>query len=135
MFQLLSDISYYLAKPVINAVLRKKSYPEDAISRKDGIIAEVGFSKKDKVIMFHGVSVGEVVALENLINTVRKEFPDHKIVVTTGTHTGQDIAKKKFGEVADLITYFPSDFPVVIKRFLDKVKPEIVFIAETEMTM
>ena len=133
MFKLLSNFSYLLAKPVMTYVLRKKNYPEDAISRKYANIPESGFSNEDKVIMFHGVSVGEVTALENLVKSAREKFPDRKIVVTTGTHTGQDIAKKKFGEIADLITYFPADFPCVVEKFLDKINPEKVCIAETEI--
>ena len=46
----------------------------------------------DKVIMYHGVSVGEVIALENVIKRTKVEFPDYKLVVTTGTNSGQDIA-------------------------------------------
>ena len=60
---------------------------------------KMGFFKSpelgDKVIMFHGVSVGEVIALENLIKKTKEVFPDYKIVVTTGTKTGQEIALKK----------------------------------------
>ncbi len=67
--------------------------------------------------MFHGVSVGEAVALENIVKAVRNQFSQNKIVVTTGTHTGQDIAKKKLGDTADLITYFPADFPRCIRKF------------------
>ena len=133
MFQILCNAAFVVVKPIMTAVLRKKGYPEDAIKRKYGIIEESGFSKDDKVVMFHGVSVGEINALENLVKEVRSKFPDLKIVVTTGTHTGQDLAKKKLGDVADLITYFPADFPIAINKFLDKIKPHKVFIAETEI--
>lgn len=133
MYQLISDILWNIIKPIASNVVRKNGYPEDAIKRKCGEIPEEGFTNKDNVIMFHGVSVGEAVALENLVKTARKSFPEHKIVMTTGTWTGQDIAKKKLGEHTDLITYFPADFPCVIKKFLDKVNPKIVFIAETEI--
>ena len=68
-----------------------------------------------KVIMYHGVSVGEVIALENLIRKTKETFPDCKLVVTTGTNTGQKIAKKKFGDVADFITYFPLDITFCAK--------------------
>lgn len=133
MYQLVSDLLWNIIKPIASNVVRKNGYPEDAISRKCGIIPEEGFKKDDDVIMFHGVSVGESVALENLVKTARKEFPNSKIVMTTGTYTGQEIAKKKLGDTADLITYFPADFPCVIKKFLDKVNPTTVFIAETEI--
>lgn len=86
-----------------------------------------------KVIMFHGVSVGEVIALENLIKKTKLTFPDYKIVITTGTKTGQEIAKKKFCDCADYITYFPFDIPSCVSLFLRKVRPSIVLIAETEI--
>lgn len=98
---------------------------------------KLGFFKNpvlgNKVIMYHGVSVGEVIALENLIKKTKEEFPDYKIVVTTGTKTGQEIAIKKFSEVADFITYFPFDIPYCVDSFLKKVNPTVVLIAETEL--
>lgn len=133
MFGLICNIFWPVVKPVMNFVLRQKKYPEDAICRKNGIIQEAGFEKGDNVVMFHGVSVGEINAIETLVKKTRELHPDLKIVVTTGTHTGQDIAKKKLGETADLITYFPADFPCVIKKFLNKINPTTVFIAETEI--
>ena len=87
----------------------------------------------DKVIMFHGVSVGEVIALENLIKKTKETFPEYKIVITTGTQTGQQIAKKKFDGVADFITYFPLDILFCTKKFLNKISPSVVMIAETEI--
>ena len=87
----------------------------------------------DKVIMYHGVSVGEVIALENLIKKTKEIFPEHKIVVTTGTKTGQEIARKKFSGIADFITYFPFDIPFCVASFIGKVNPSIVLIAETEL--
>ena len=87
----------------------------------------------DKVIMFHGVSVGETIALENLIKRTKEEFPDYQIVVTTGTKTGQEIALKKYSGIADFITYFPFDIPFCVNSFLNKIKPTVVLIAETEL--
>lgn len=86
-----------------------------------------------KVIMYHGVSVGEVIALENLVKKTKETFPDCKLVVTTGTKTGQEIAKKKFDGIADFITYFPLDIDFCVKSFLNKIKPDVVLIAETEL--
>ncbi len=85
------------------------------------------------VIMFHGVSVGEIIALENLIKKTKETFPDYKIVVTTGTKTGQEIAHKKYSNIADYITYFPFDIPFCVSRFLKTLNPTAVLIAETEI--
>ena len=86
-----------------------------------------------KSIVFYGVSVGEVLALQNLIKETKKQFPGFSIVVTTGTRTGQETAKQKLAEIADYITYFPFDFPFCINNFFKKVNPEIIIVAETEL--
>ena len=133
MYQYISNFFFEIIKPFAIKVLKKGNYPLEAIDRKCGEIPEEGFSKAEHVIMLHGVSVGETNALENLIKTIRKEFPNSKLVYTTGTWTGQDLAKKKLGEHTDLITYFPADFPKIVNKFLDKVNPDVVMIAETEI--
>ena len=133
MYKIISNFFFDLIKPIAVKVLEKGNYPQDAINRKCAIIEEEGFSKDEHVIMIHGVSVGETNALENLVKTVRKEFTGSKLVYTTGTWTGQELAKKKLGEYTDLITYFPADFPKIVEKFLDKVNPDVVLIAETEI--
>lgn len=89
--------------------------------------------KKTKTIVFYGVSVGEVIAMENLIKKTREVYPDINLVVLTGTKTGQEIAHKKLAETCSFITYFPFDFPVFINNMLNKIKPDAVFVMETEL--
>lgn len=86
-----------------------------------------------KTIVFYGVSVGEVSALENLIKRARELFPQINLVLLTGTKTGQEIAQKKLGKVCDFISYFPLDFPCCINNFVKNIKPDAVFVAETEL--
>lgn len=88
---------------------------------------------KEKVVMFHAVSVGEVLSLEKLLNKANKTFPDYSIVLTTGTKTGQELARKKYSDITDKITYFPFDFPFAINNFLNRIKPNMVITAETEL--
>lgn len=101
----------------------------------------VGFKEKcgyfnapesNDAIVFYGVSVGEVLALENLIKKTKKTFTN-PIVVCTGTQTGQEIAKKKLGDIVDFITYFPYDFPFCIGHFLNNINPKTIVVAETEL--
>lgn len=87
----------------------------------------------EKVILIHGVSVGEILSLEKLIHSIKNTFTDCKIVITTGTVTGQQIASKKYFEAADFITYFPLDIWDACQKFIKTIKPSIVLIAETEL--
>lgn len=130
---------YGLVSTLLFIVLLPFYYVIRAISGKFlyGWKEKLGFFKSpdlgSKVIMFHGVSVGEVIALENLIKKTKEVFPDYKIVVTTGTKTGQEVALKKYANLADFITYFPFDIAFCVQSFLVKVKPTVVLIAETEL--
>lgn len=94
---------------------------------------ENGKWEMGSIFLFYGVSVGEVNAIENLIRKTRETFPDVKIILMTGTKTGQEIAHKKLGETCDLITYFPFDFPFCVNNMLNKLKPSAIFVAETEL--
>lgn len=89
--------------------------------------------KKGRTIIFYGVSVGEVNAIENLIKKTREQFPQTNLILLTGTKTGQEIAHKKLADICDFIGYFPFDFPFCIKTMLSKLKPDAVFITETEL--
>lgn len=91
------------------------------------------FDKTKKTIMIHGVSVGEIVSLEKLIRKTKETYPNCNLVITTGTKTGQETAKKKMEDTADFITYFPFDTAYSTKKFLDKISPDVVLIAETEI--
>lgn len=89
--------------------------------------------KKAKTILFYGVSVGEVIAMENLIKKTSELFPQINIILLTGTKTGQEIAHKRLGGVCSFISFFPFDFPFCIKNMLNKLKPDAAFVMETEL--
>ena len=88
--------------------------------------------KGQSPIWIHAVSVGEVIASSSLIKSLRKEYPDIKIILSTVTDTGQQIAKEKIKE-ADYIIYFPFDFSWSVKRALNTINPIICIIMETEL--
>lgn len=83
-------------------------------------------------IWLHAVSVGEVVAIKPLWETLRKEFPSKRIVVSTITKTGNEIAKK-FSKDKEAVFYLPLDISFIINSVLCKIKPDILVIAETEI--
>jgi len=83
-------------------------------------------------IWLHAVSVGEVRAIEPLIAKLRPEFPGKIIVLSTTTPTGQQLAHRLKGLV-DETFYFPFDLPAPLRRTLDRIEPELIIIAETEI--
>ncbi len=83
-------------------------------------------------IWVHAVSVGEVKAVERLIVGLRRQFPNKPLVVSTVTPAGQALAGQR-RDIIDHTFYFPIDLPRCVRRALDRVNPEMVIIAETEI--
>lgn len=84
------------------------------------------------VVWFHAVSVGEVNAARPVIEKWREVFPDHKIIVSTITTTGQAHALRVLNELVDIITYAPFDIPYIVERFLNKIDPDYYFSFESD---
>ena len=81
-------------------------------------------------IWVHAVSVGEVVASSAIVEELRQKFPSHRVVVSTTTSTGQQLAARRFG--AENVFYFPLDFGFAIRPYLEALHPDLVVVAETE---
>jgi 3-deoxy-D-manno-octulosonic-acid transferase len=81
-------------------------------------------------IWIHAVSVGEVLAISGLAEELAKRFPQHRIVISTTTDTGQKLAQSRFG--GENVFYFPLDFGFAIRPYLRLLRPELIVIAETE---
>jgi len=84
----------------------------------------------EETIWIHAVSVGEVLAIQGLVEELRKRLPRSRILVSTTTDTGQALARKRLGD--DCVFYFPMDFAFSIRRYLQTIRPRMVVIAETE---
>ncbi|MBA2378757.1 MAG: 3-deoxy-D-manno-octulosonic acid transferase [Blastocatellia bacterium] len=85
------------------------------------------------VIWLHAVSVGEVNAARPLVDGIRERFPDHRVVVSTTTKTGQDLARRVFADSADAVFYFPFDFKFSVRKALAHFDPSVILLMETEI--
>ncbi len=81
-------------------------------------------------IWVHAVSVGEVLAVSELVSQLRQRFQNYRVVVSTTTSTGRKLAAKHFGE--DNVFYFPLDFAFAIRPYLSVLRPRLIVLAETE---
>jgi 3-deoxy-D-manno-octulosonic-acid transferase len=81
-------------------------------------------------IWIHAVSVGEVLAVSGLVAEMKNRFPEYRVVISTTTDTGQQLARTRFG--IENVFYFPLDFAFAIRPYLRLLRPELIVIAETE---
>jgi 3-deoxy-D-manno-octulosonic-acid transferase len=84
-----------------------------------------------RTLWVHAVSVGEVRSAAPLVGALVERYPEHRIVVTTMTPTGSQQVRELFGDRVSHC-YVPYDFPDAVRRFFDRVRPEVAVIAETE---
>jgi 3-deoxy-D-manno-octulosonic-acid transferase len=86
----------------------------------------------DESIWVHAVSVGEVLAARTLIADLRRAYPRLRLFLSTTTLTGQQLARRNVGEV-DGVFYFPFDWAFSVRRTLNRVKPRLFVMIETEI--
>lgn len=110
--------------------LRHGKYHAGFPERLGRVPARLRLDSNSRVIWVHAVSLGEVLAVSGLVQAMRRGFPQHRVLVSTTTDTGQAVARERFGE--ENVFYFPMDFAFAIRSFLGALRPELIVLAETE---
>lgn len=85
---------------------------------------------KARIVWIHVASLGEFEQGRPIIEKIRKEHPEYKILVTFFSPSGYEI-RKNYKE-ADYIFYLPIDTPRNARRFLDVAHPEIAIFVKYE---
>jgi 3-deoxy-D-manno-octulosonic-acid transferase len=133
MMRALYTLTMYLLTPVIlyrlaARGLRLRGYFSRWFERF-GFFPAPGFAD---AIWIHAVSVGEVNAAAPLIDALRRRYAGRPMVVTTVTPTGSDRVRQLWADQVFHV-YLPYDLPAACRRFLDRAKPAIAVIMETEI--
>ncbi|MDY0781004.1 3-deoxy-D-manno-octulosonic acid transferase [Tenacibaculum sp. IB213877] len=98
--------------------------------RKETFSKLSSISPSDKVFWFHAASLGEFEQGRPIIERLKKLFPNHKIVVTFFSPSGYEIRKNY--NLADVVCYLPLDTPSNVKKFIQKVHPDMAVIIKYE---
>ena len=84
----------------------------------------------DKTIWFHAASLGEYEQGLPVIEKIKIQHPNHKIVITFFSPSGYEVRKNN--TVADVTVYLPLDTKSNAQQFLKLVHPEMVFFIKYE---
>ena len=88
---------------------------------------ESGLADGDRVVWVHAASLGEFEQGRPLIEKLKRENPEYKILLTFFSPSGYEVRKNYAS--ADVIAYLPLDTPRNARRFVELVKPEkVVFV-------
>ena len=104
---------------------RFANYPADVFAKLSG-------GPSASRIWIHAVSVGEVQVAGQLMRALRKLDPSVRFVFSTTSSTGWRTAEKEVGP-DDVLVYNPLDFPCLVRKAFDVVRPRAIILTETEI--
>ena len=83
-----------------------------------------------KRIWFHCASLGEFEQARPVIEKIKKQIPDSKIVLSFFSPSGYEIRKNY--ELADLVLYLPLDTEKDAQQFIKQIKPDVTLFVKYE---
>lgn len=101
---------------------------------RKGALSRLGFiypkENNKNAVWIHAVSVGEIVAVREIVFTLIER--GYNVYLSTTTVGGYDIARKNYGDKVELF-YLTLDYPHMINKLINLISPEYVMIAEIEI--
>ncbi|HSV78421.1 MAG TPA: 3-deoxy-D-manno-octulosonic acid transferase [Ramlibacter sp.] len=121
------------AQPLLRRKLRRRGKAEPGYLQH----VEERFGRYDGVtdpgrLWIHAVSLGETRAAAILIDALRRQRPDLRILLTHGTATGRAEGERLLRE-GDVQAWLPWDTPKAVKAFLNHFRPAAGVLMETEI--
>jgi len=83
-------------------------------------------------IWVHAVSLGETLAVAGLVKEVQRTFPERKIYLSHVTPTGRAAGETRLPLIAGRF-YLPLDWRWAVRRAINRIKPSLLIIVETEL--
>jgi 3-deoxy-D-manno-octulosonic-acid transferase len=121
----------YLALPWVSLMVLLRGLRNREYWRGWGQRFGVGPALAGGGIWVHAVSVGEVQAAAILIDALRSHDQALEITLTCATPTGRTRAAALLPSA--VISYAPYDLPGSVGRFLQRVRPRMLIVLETEL--
>lgn len=89
-------------------------------------IVKSAFLPSDKILWMHAASLGEYEQGLPVLEKLKKNFPNHKILITFFSPSGyENVVKKK--HIADAVCYLPFDRKSTVKEFVSPFDCELFF--------
>ena len=128
-FQLIYTLAihlYALSVEIMSFFNRKARMTRMGQWYTNGILRKK-IDRNAKYIWFHAASLGEFEQGRPMMETIRKRYPEYKILLTFFSPSGYEVRKNYEG--AEVICYLPFDTPFKVRKFINLANPSIaVFI-------
>ncbi|UVK99268.1 lipid IV(A) 3-deoxy-D-manno-octulosonic acid transferase [Pseudomonas sp. B21-048] len=126
---------FYLGLPWVAIRLWLRARKAPAYAKRIGERFSLALpAMKPGGLWVHAVSVGESIAAAPMIRALLQRYPTLPITVTCMTPTGSERIQALFANEPRIQhCYLPYDLPCAAKRFLDRARPKLAVIMETEL--
>jgi 3-deoxy-D-manno-octulosonic-acid transferase len=84
-------------------------------------------------IWVHAASAGETASATPLVRALRRRFPDRPLLFTVTSKYGKAKAESILGGDVDSVCFSPLDLPLFCRRFLDRIRPALYVMVETDL--
>lgn len=84
----------------------------------------------NNIVWVHASSLGEFEQGRPIVDYIRTNYPDRKILLTFFSPSGYEMRKNYPN--ADYVFYLPADTRCEVRQFLDVVKPEVAIFVKNE---
>lgn len=127
-------IYIYIAFVKLAALFGHRKAKKMIVGRKNSFAKlKAGVQPDADYLWFHVSSLGEFEQGRPLMERIKAQYPQYKIVLTFFSPSGYESAKKY--QFADIVCYMPFDTVLNAKRFLKIFKPKMVFFVKYEFWM
>lgn len=123
--------------PLLRRKLARRAVTEpgygEAVAERFGIYAESAASQgQGGWVWVHAVSLGETRAAAVLVQTLRAQMPNMRLLLTHSTATGRSEGQRLLGP-SDAQAWLPWDTPQAVEAFLTHFQPRVGVLMETEV--
>ena len=131
-YNVLSSLAGLLGWPLFYFHLKSRGLGESFLPRL-GLSSPPEPPPGSPRIWVHGVSVGEILAAVPLVTEIKALLPQSALIISTGTETGQALARQHFLPLGAVVCYFPLDLPWAVNQALRVLGPDIFVSLESEV--
>ncbi|MBZ5515050.1 MAG: 3-deoxy-D-manno-octulosonic acid transferase [Acidobacteriia bacterium] len=131
-YSLLFTCGVLLAAPYYLWRLRGSIRSTSGWRERFGFLPQAFQQAEPGAIWIHAVSVGETLAVVGLVRELQRRYPGRKIFLSHVTPAGRDAGRRRIPEVAGQF-FLPLDWNWSASRALERIRPALLVIVETEL--
>ncbi len=86
-----------------------------------------------RAVWIHAASAGETVSASVLVRRLRAALPRNPLLFTVTSRYGLEMAQRQLAGEVDAVTFSPLDLPIFCRRFLNRFRPMLYVMVETDL--